>query len=133
MKIKKEGVCFSAAFIFLVASFCGCFSQDSSESFRVVSAIEFRSYIEQNDVFLLDVFNGEHEMIPGTDAHIPYDKLEDNMDKLPDNKKAPIAVYCRLDPMSNQGVKTLVELGYVNVTKLGGGTTAWKAMGYALE
>ena len=81
----------------------------------------------------LDVFNGEHEMIPGTDVHIPYTELEKQVDVLPEDKTTPIAIYRRLDPMSISGSKTLSRLGYTNITKLRVGTTAWRKRGYSLQ
>jgi len=93
---------------------------------------EFRAYIRDPDVFVLDVYDENHSGISGTDAQIPFDRLRENTDELPEDKDTPLAVYCRLDPMSDEAVKTLDEMGYSNITKLAGGSTAWKRQGFPL-
>lgn len=69
--------------------------------------------------------------IPQTDLSIPFDRVADNVDQLP-NLDASIVVYCRSGSMSTQAAKTLIGLGYTNVMELEGGFNAWKASGYSM-
>ena len=119
----------------LTLSIFGCIGQSDEDimNLQVKGPEEFKAYIEGNDVFLLDVYGGDQKRIPKTDAQIPYNELKDNAYLLPKDKDHPIAVYCRVNPSATSGSQALFQLGYTNVTKLKGGTTAWGQMGYALE
>ena len=89
---------------------------------------------ERSESFLLInthiPFEGD---IPDTDLSIPYNKILDNLDKLPEDKDAEIVLYCRTDPMSVQAAEYLVAEGYTNVKNLVGGFDAWEDAGYPLE
>jgi len=70
--------------------------------------------------------------IEGTDLFLPYDQLETNVDKLPTDKSTKIVLYCRSGAMSAIAQRTLVKLGYTNVSDLAGGMGAWQDAGYSL-
>ena|SRR3989344_3471971 len=86
---------------------------------------EFNEIILDDDVFVLDVHIPEQDHIKGTDAFISYDKIRDNIDKLPKDKNTKIAVYCRSGTMSEQASKDLIGLGYKSVYNLVGGRNAY--------
>lgn len=71
--------------------------------------------------------------IEGTDLEIPYDQLDQNLDRLPASKNAVIVLYCRSGRMSEIAAERLVELGYTKVFNLQGGMDAWEEAGFALE
>jgi len=93
---------------------------------RSVSAIEFAELAKDKDAFLLDVHIPEQSHIPGTDAFIPYDKISQNIEKLPKNKDTQILLYCRSGSMSREAAYKLQEMGYTNVVDLAGGINEYK-------
>ncbi len=94
-------------------------------SFTNISAQELKQKLETKDFFLLDVHIPEQEHIKGTDEFIAFDKIEENITKLPENKETQIIVYCRSGNMSITASKKLNELGYKNVINLEGGKKAF--------
>ncbi len=66
--------------------------------------------------------------LPRTDLSIPYDRIAQQTDALPD-KNALIVLYCRSGAMSTAAAKDLVGLGYTNVMELDGGMAAWEEAG----
>ena len=69
--------------------------------------------------------------IDGTDAFIAFDSILESPD-LPDDKSAPIALYCRSGNMSAQAAADLAGAGYTNVLDLDGGMNAWQGDGNTL-
>lgn len=98
----------------------------SQSSVQLIEPIEFKALSENKDYFLLDVHIPEQSHIPGTDAFIPYNEIESNLDKLPEDKNAPILVYCRSGSMSKEASATLTKLGYTKIYGLDGGINAYK-------
>lgn len=74
-------------------------------------------------------FEGE---LPGTDLHLAYDEIATQLDRLPEDRDARIALYCRSGRMSAEAAATLVRLGYTDVWDLDGGMVAWEADGRQL-
>lgn len=73
------------------------------------------------DIIVIDVrtateFNAGH--IVGSKL-IPYNEIATAIAKLPKDKKAPIAVYCRSGRRSGIAQQTLESMGYVNVENYG--------------
>lgn len=93
---------------------------------KLVSSQEFDGLMDNPQVFVLDVHTPEQAHIPGTDAFIPYDQIDQHVDELPVDKQTPILVYCRSGKMSAIAGKELTKLGYTQVYDLEGGTDAYK-------
>lgn len=74
----------------------------------------------------------EGEM-PGTDAHVPFDQVGSHLSSFPEDKSAPILVYCRSGRMSDEAAAVLADLGYRNVMELDGGFRAWQAAGQPFD
>lgn len=102
--------------------------QDFGEAKGVVEvqSQDFDKLIESKEMFVLDVHTPEQTHLAGTDEFIAYDKIRDNLDKLPKDKNTPILVYCRSGSMSRQASKELVGLGYTKVYDLIGGVDAYR-------
>ena len=86
--------------------------------------------LEKKDFFFVNVhipFEGELEK---TDAFIPYNTIEGNLDKLPQDKNAKIVLYCRSGRMSEEAAQTLSRLDYTNIYNHTGGMIDWEARGY---
>ena len=100
---------------------------------RDIAPADLATVLDNQDIVLIDTHIPEQERIPGTDAFIPYNEIEQSLAKLPKDKNAPIVVYCRSGNMSTQATKIMMDMGYTNVYNLAGGTKAWAAAGYSLE
>lgn len=71
--------------------------------------------------------------IAGTDVSIPFNEITDHLDELPQDKDAPVVLYCRSGPMSVRAATALVGLGFTHVYSLEGGFNAWSAAGLPME
>lgn len=70
--------------------------------------------------------------IKNTNAFIPYDKIVDNLDKLPTDKNTKIVLYCQSGRMSEIAARKLTGLGYTQVSHLSGGMIDWEKNGYEI-
>jgi len=101
-------------------------------SYTDVSVEGLAALLENKDFPLINVHIPYEGEIEGTDALIPFNEIEANLDLLPTDKDARIVIYCRSGSMSAQSARTLVELGYTDVWNLDGGMIAWQNSGRAL-
>ena len=106
---------------------------EGGDSYTDVSANGLALMLENKDFPLINVHVPYEGEIERTDEFIPFDQIEQNVDKLPDDKDAQIVVYCRSGSMSAISARTLVELGYTDVWNLDGGMIAWEASGRPLQ
>ena len=102
-------------------------------SYTDISVSELQAMLANKDFTFVNVhipFEGD---IPGTDLSIPYNEIEQNLDKLPSDKDAKVVLYCRSDRMSTIASETMVGLGYTDVFNLTGGMVAWEQAGLTIE
>ena len=97
-----------------------------------VNPVGLAMMLKNKDFLLINVHIPYEGEIEKTDLFIPYNEIEQNMDKLPSNKETKIVLYCKTDRMSIIAAYTLVKLGFNNVWNLKGGMTAWRQAGYPL-
>ena len=71
-------------------------------------------------------------MIPGT-LHIPRGFLELRIERNVPDRSSPVVLYCASGTRSVLAARSLVELGYTDVSSLAGGFTGWKRAGLAWE
>ncbi len=132
MAKKLLGICFLGLLTFSLLAWSAQENLEKKKVYVDITVQQLNKMLKEKDFTLINVhipYDGE---IPQTDSFIPYDKIEENADRLPQEKNAKIVIYCRSDRMSNIASVKLGEMGYTNVMNLKGGMKAWKAAGYAL-
>lgn len=127
-----------AALAILTSCFAGTAMRDggievpaSGTPYMNVSPEQLNSMLKNKDILLINVhipYDGE---IAGTDLFIPFDKIDEMLELLPD-KHAKIFLYCRSGYMSSIAAKALVQSGYTDILNLQGGMRAWHNEGYEL-
>ena len=101
-------------------------------SYRDITPAQLKSMLENKDFLLVNVHIPYEGEIPETDLFVPYNEIEQNLSKFPENKGAKIVLYCRSGSMSAMAARTLVSLGFTNVWNLDGGMVDWEQQGYQL-
>ena len=104
----------------------------ASNSFTTITSAQLSTMLKQKDFFFANVHIPYEGEIKDSDAFIPYDKITDNLDKLPKDKTAKIVLYCQSGRMSEIAEKELVSLGYTQVSHLSGGMIDWKNNAYEI-
>ncbi len=88
--------------------------------------------LKNKDFVFINVHTPYEGEIAPTDLFLPYDQAAQLVDKLPQDKKAKIVVYCRSGRMSRIAVEEWSKAGYTNLYDLMGGFRAWEDAGYPL-
>lgn len=99
---------------------------------RLVGPAEFAAAVAEPARVTINVhvpFEGD---VPGTDLSIPFDQITQQAGKLPVDRRAPLAIYCRSGPMSARAATELVALGYTDIVELNGGMKLWQDSGRPL-
>ncbi len=101
-------------------------------SYTNISATQLKAMLDKKDFVFINVHIPYEGEIAKTDAFIPYNEIEKNLDELPADKNAKIILYCRSGRMSAMAAETLVRLGYTNVWSMESGMIAWETLGFPL-
>lgn len=103
---------------------------------REISLDELDRRIQAKEpVVIVDVrekLERDQGYIPGS-IHVPRSYLEQQIEQKVPDKSAPIVLVCASGIRSVFAVKTLQELGYVNVEGANKGYTQWKDRGFPIE
>ena len=105
----------------------------SDDSYTNVSATQLKAMLDKKDFAFINVHIPYEGEIAKTDAFVPYNEIEKNLNELPADKNAKIVLYCRSGRMSTLAAETLIRLGYANVWNVDGGMIAWEALGLPLK
>jgi len=106
----------------------------SPKEYEMITTDELQTLMDNDEKFaFINVHIPVAGNIPGTDAEIPFDKIEEYLDLLPQDKDEKIIIYCRSGSMGNTASHTLAQLGYTNVFNLEGGYVTWRASGLPFE
>lgn len=97
-----------------------------------VGVEEFATRIASSDSFVVNVHVPDEGTIGETDAAIPYRDIVGD-DRLPEDRSAPILLYCKTGRMSAEAATALMGAGYTDVVHLDGGMDAWVAAGRSLR
>ena len=103
----------------------------NAAGFMDLSVDQLARSMTSKNFTLVNVHVPDEGSLPSTDLSIAYDKITDNLDKLP-GKDASIVLYCRSGGMSTQAAAALAAAGYTKLYELDGGFNAWKAAGHKL-
>ena len=106
--------------------------KDAEATYARINVRQLNKMLPEKDFTLINVHIPYAGEMPQTDLFIPFNEIEENVDRLPANKEAKLVIYCRSGPMSAKAAKTLLKLGYTRVFDVEGGMRAWQAMGYKL-
>jgi rhodanese-related sulfurtransferase len=105
--------------------------RDQVTAWEVQGVDQFANTIARSDVVVVNVHVPDQADLPGTDLDIPYTRIVDDK-RLPADKTAPIAIYCRSGRMSKIAAQALVADGRRNLIELDGGMNAWEKAGRSL-
>ena len=104
----------------------------SPTDYTDVTSNQLKTMLQNKDFYLVNVHIPYEGEIDKTDAFIPYDQIDKNLDKLPKNKNAKIVLYCKSGRMSAIAAIRLTELGYTSVYNHILGMHDWQSKGFSL-
>lgn len=103
------------------------------QKYTDITSDQLYEMLKNKNFYFVNVHTPYEGEIEKTDAFIPYDQIDKNLDKLPKDKNAKIVLYCRSGRMSEEASRKLIELGYRNVYNQILGIHDWQSKGYPLK
>src|SRR3972149_11843237 len=76
-----------------------------------IASGELYEMLKSKDFYFVNVHTPYEGEIEKTDAFIPYNEIDRNLNNLPNDKNAKIVLYCRSGRMSTIAAQKLVDLG----------------------
>ena len=104
--------------------------RQASAGFATIDSAQLAAMLQSKGFFFVNVHIPYEGEIEDTDVHIAFDKIAENLDKLPPDKDAEIVLYCRSGRMSEIAAAELARLGFTNVAHLSGGMIDWQKAGH---
>jgi heme/copper-type cytochrome/quinol oxidase subunit 2 len=118
--------------ILIFAVFSLSSAQTEKAGLKNITDEEFKAMLSSKDFTLVDVHVPEAKHLRATDEFIPYDRVKENLDKLPD-RDSKIVLYCRSGRMSEEAGQELAAAGYANVYNVVGGYNGMKKAGIPID
>ena len=106
--------------------------QVSGGSYRNIASEQLWIMLQKKDFVLINVHIPYEGEVPQTDLFIPYNAIDQNIDRLSQDKAPKVVLYCMSGRMSAIASETMVNLGYTNVWNLKEGMREWQQKGYSL-
>ena len=129
--MKKYFYVFLVIIIFLILGWV--YGYQNTNTYNNITSEKLHTMLNKKDFFFVNVHTPYEGEIENTDAFIPYNEIEKNIDQLPKDKNATIIVYCRSGRMSAIAAQKLTDLGYTNVFNHLLGMHDWQLQGYPLK
>lgn len=104
----------------------------NTKGYTDISIDQLKPALDNKNFTLVNVHIPYEGELPHTDAFIPYNEIEANLNQLPADKNAKIVLYCRSGRMSDEAAQTLAGLGYTHIVEVDGGMQAWQSAGNEL-
>ncbi|MBI3913393.1 MAG: rhodanese-like domain-containing protein [Chloroflexi bacterium] len=98
-------------------------------AYKNVSPAQLKQMLAAKDFFFVNVHIPYEGEIAPTDAFVDYDRIAENIGKLPADPNAKIFLYCRSGRMSAIAAEILIQRGYTHIWNLDGGMVAWESAG----
>ena len=105
------------------------FRNERTRAGATVGTQELVRLVNKENAVVLDV-RERNEFMEGhiVDAlNIPYASLESRLDEISQHKETPIVIACKMGQHSGAAGTLLRKNGFINVTRLTGGYTEWRA------
>jgi len=100
--------------------------------FSTITSDQLAEKLARKDFFFVNVHIPYEGEIEQTDAFIPFDKIAENLDRLPADRRAAIVLYCRSGRMSEIAANDLAGRGFTRVSHLAGGIIDWQRSGHRI-
>ena len=107
-------------------------SKEARVGFTTLTSAQLAEMMLRKDFYFVNVHTPYEGEIRNTDAFIVFDKIGENLDKLPRNRDERIVLYCQSGRMSDIAARELARLGYSHVSHLAGGMIDWKRQGHEI-
>ena len=101
-------------------------------AYKNVAPAGLKQMLAAKDFFFVNAHIPYEGEIAPTDAFVEYDRIAENIGKLPADPNAKIFLYCRSGRMSALAAEALIQRGYTNIWNLDGGMVAWESAGLPL-
>ncbi len=135
MELEKSDINRRTAILIAIAAAATLFAGETlakEVKFTTLTSSQLAAMLEKKDFFFVNVHTPYEGEIKNTDAFIAFDKISDNLDRLPRDRTAKIVLYCRSGRMSEIAARELTQLGFSQVSHLSGGMIDWKKSGYEI-
>lgn len=100
---------------------------------RLLDPSAFALAVAEPDRLTINVHVPFEGRLDGTDLEIPFDRVVADAARLPADRGAPLALYCKSGRMSALAAADLARLGFRDVVELAGGMEAWVEEGRSLR